>query len=168
MGKQWQQRLTLFWRGSRTTADGDCSHEIKRCLLLRRNAMTNLDSILESREITLPTTVHPKGNHSWMFIGRTDVAAETPILWPHDEKNWLIWKDPDVGKTWRQKEKGTTEDEMVGWHHWLDRHEFEQALGVSDGQGGLACCSPWGWTWLSNWTDWLTDWVPTGCCCSNC
>ena len=80
----------------------------------------------------------------WVFTGRTDVEAETPIFEPPDVKNWLIWKDPGAGKDWGQEEKGTTEDEMVGWRHWLDGLEFEQALGVGDGQGGLACCSPWG------------------------
>ena len=167
--------------------------------------MTNLDSILKSRDITLPTKVclvkamvfpvvmygceskeswalkywcfwtvvlektlespldckeiqkvHPKGDQSRIFIGRTD--AETPILWPLDVKSWLIWKDPDAGKDWRQEEKGTTEDETVGWHHRLGGHEFEQAPWVSDGQGSLACCSPCGCKesdiieWL-NWTD---------------
>ena len=159
----------VFW-GSKITADGDCSHEIKRCLLLGRKAMTNLDSILKSRDITLPTKVrlvkamvfpvimygcesgtiktaecfwtvvldktlespldckriqpvHLKGNQSWIFTGRTD--AEIPILWPPDSKNWLIGKDLDAGKGWRQEEKGMTEDEMVGWHHWLNGHEFE-------------------------------------------
>ena len=157
------------------TADGEWSHEIKRHLLLGRKLMTNLDSILKSRYITLPTKVHlvkamvfpvvmhgfenrtikkaehrridafelwgwrkllsplhckeiqpvhPKGNQSWMFIGRTDAEAETPILWPSDAKKWLLGKDPDAGKDWR-REKGTTEDEMVGWHHWLNGHEFE-------------------------------------------
>ena len=99
--------------------------------------------------------VHPKGNQSWIYTGRTDVEAETPILWPPDAKSWLIWKDPDAGKDWRRKEKGMTEDEMVGWHDWLNGHEFEWTLGVGDGQGGLACCSPWvtkSWTQLSNWT----------------
>ena len=147
-----------------------------RLLLLGRKVMTNLDSILKSRNITLPTKVHPvkvmvfpvvmygceswtmrkaehqridafelwcwrtlespldskeiqpvhpKGNQSWICIGGTDAEAETPILWSPDVKNWLIWKDPDVGKDWRQEEKGTTEDEMVGWHHWLNGHEFE-------------------------------------------
>ena len=165
----------IFW-GSKITADGDCSHEIKRCLLLGRKAMTNLDGILKSRDITLPIKihlvktmvfpvvtygceldckkswalknwcfwtvvlektlessldckeiqpVHPKGNQSWIFIGRTDAEAEVPILWPPDVKSWLIWKDPDAGKDWRREEKGTTEDEMVGWHHWLNGHEFE-------------------------------------------
>ena len=104
-----------------------------------------LDKILESpldcKEIQL---VHPKGDQSWVFIGRTDVEAETPILWPPDKKSWLIWKDPDAGKDWGQEEKGTTEDEMVGWHHRLDRHGFGWTLGVGDGQGGLVCCSSLG------------------------
>ena len=85
-----------------------------------------------------------KRNQSWVFFGRTDVEAETLIVWPPDAKSWLIWKDSDAGKEWRQEEKGTTEDEMVGWHHWLNGHEFEQALGVGDGQEGLVCYSPWG------------------------
>ena len=199
--------------GFKIAADGDCSHEIKRCLLLIRKLMTNLDSILKSRENTLPTKdhlcsqsfgfssshvwmwelnykegwvpkkwcfwtvvlektlespldykeiqlVHPKGNQSWTFIGRTDAEAETPILWPPDSKSWFIGKDPDAGNDWRQEEKGMNEDEMVGWHHWLNGHEFDQALWVSDGQGGLVCCSPWGHKelditeWL-NWTDTL-------------
>ena len=88
--------------------------------------------------------VHPKGDQSWVFIGRTDAKAETPILWPPGAKSWLIWKDPDAGKDWGQEEKGTTEDEMVGWHHWLNGQEFEQTPGDGDGQGGLVCCSPWG------------------------
>ena len=186
----------FIFGGSKITADGDCSHEIKRCLLLRRKVMTNLDRILKSRDITLPTKVHlvkamiflvviyeceswtikkswvlknwcfwtvvlvkslespldckeiqlvnPKGNQSWIFIGRTDAKAEIPILWPPDGKNGLIGKDPDAGQDWRQEEKGTTQDEMAGWHHWLNAHEFEQALKVGDGQGSLACCSPWG------------------------
>ena len=162
--------------GSKITADGDCSHEIKRCLFLERKVITNWDSILKSRDITLPTKihlvtamvfpvvmygceswtvkkaehrrinafelwcwrrpweslglqgdqpVHPKGNQSWIFIGRTYAKAETPILWSPDLKNWLIWKDPDTGKDWGWEEKGTTEDEMVGWHHQLNGHEFE-------------------------------------------
>ena len=93
--------------------------------------------------IYLPWPVNPKGNQSWVFIGRTAAEAETPILWPLDAKNWLIGKDPDAGKDWRQ-EKRTTEHEMVGWHHRLDGHGFEQALGVADGQGTLAWCSSWG------------------------
>ena len=186
----------FIFLGSKITADGGCSHEIKRCFLLDRNTMTNLHSILKSRDITLLTKVHlvkavvfssrhvwtweldhkeswapknwcfwtvmlektlqrlsdckvikpvnPKENQSWIFIGRTNAEAETPILWPPDAKNRLLGKDPDAGKDWRQKEKGMTEDETVGWHHQLDGHEFEQALGVGDGQGSLVCCSPWG------------------------
>ena len=88
--------------------------------------------------------IHPKGNKSWIFIGRTDAEAEAPILWPPDAKNWLIGKDPDAGKESRQEEKEMTEDEMVRWHHQLYGHEFEQAPGVGDRQGSLACCSPWG------------------------
>ena len=100
-----------------------------------------LESPLNCKELK---PIIPKGNQSWIFIGRTDAEAETPILWPLDAKNWLIGKDPDAGKDWRQEEKGRQRDEMVGWHHWLDGHEFEQALGVGDGQESLACCSPWG------------------------
>ena len=119
-----------------------------------------LESPLDYKEIQ---SVHPKGNQSWIFIGRTDVEAETPILWLPYAKSRLIGKDPDAGKDWRQK-KGTTEDEMVGWHHQLDRHEFEQASGAGDGQGSLECCSSWGLKdsdvteWL-NWTALL--WVDT-------
>ena len=98
-------------------------------------------SPLDCKEIN---PVNPKGNQSWIFIGRTDAEAETPILWPPDSKKWLIGKDSDTGKDWRQDEKGMTEDEMVRWHHWLDAHEFEQAPGVGDGQGSLACYSSWG------------------------
>ena len=161
--------------GSKITTDGDCSHEIKRHLLLGRQVMTNLDSILKSRDITLPTKVHlfkamvfpvvmygweldykeswvpknwcfwivlektlvsplhgkeiqpvhPKGDQSWVFIERTDAEAETPGHWPPNAKSWLIWKDPDAGRDWRQEQKGTTEDEMVGWHHRLNGDEFE-------------------------------------------
>ena len=172
----------LYFVVSKVIVDGDCSHEIKRCLLLGRKAMTNLDSVLKSRDITLLTKVcivkpmvfpvvlygceswttkkaesqridafelwcwrrllspldckeikpvHPKGNQSWVFIGRTDAEAETPILWPPDVKNWLIWKNPDAGKDWRGEEKGTTEDEMFGWHPRLNGHEFEQTPGDS-------------------------------------
>ena len=172
MGKQWKTVTDFILGGSKITADGDYSHEIKRRLLLGRKVMTNLDSILKSRDITLPTNVHlvkamvfpvviyeceswalnnwcfwtvmlentldspldckkikpvsPKGSQSWIFIGRTDAEAETPILWPPDVKNRLIWKDPDAGKDWRQEEKGMIEDEMVGWH-WYNGHEFDQA-----------------------------------------
>ena len=109
-----------------------------------------LESSLDSKEIK---PVNPKRNQSWIFIARTD--AEAPIISPPDVKNWLIRKDPDAGKDWRQEEKGMTEDEMVGWHHQLNGHEFEQALGVADGQGSLVCCSPWGHkeTRLSDWTE---------------
>ena len=119
-----------------------------------------LESPLDSKEIQ---PIHPKGNRSWIFIGRTDVEAVTPILWPPDGKNWLIGKDPDAGTDWRQEEKGTTEDKMVGWHHRFNGREFEQAPGVGDGQGSLACCSPWGckesdMTEPLNWTE-LGGWV---------
>ena len=102
--------------------------------------------------------MNPKGNQPWIFIGRTDGEAKTPGLWPHDVKNWLIWKDPDAAKVWKWEEKGMTADEMVGWHHWLDGHEFESAPGIGDGQGNLACCSPWGrkesdTPELLNWTE---------------
>ena len=113
------------------------------------------ESPLDFKEIQ---AVHPKGDQSWVFIGRTDAEAETPILCPPDVKNWLIWKDLDTGKDWRQEENGMTEDEMVGWHHRLNEHEFGQILGVGDGQEGLACCSPWDCKgsdtteWL-NWTE---------------
>ena len=111
----------------------------------------NLESPLDCKEIK---PVNPKGNQSWIFIGRTDVEAETPKLWLHDMKNWLIRKHPDAWRDWRQKEKGTTKDELVGWHHRLDGHEFEQALGVGDGQGSLACCSLYGHKEL-DMTEWL-------------
>ena len=111
----------------------------------------SLQNLLDCKEIQ---PFHPKGNQSWILIGRTDAEAETPILWPPDVKNCLIWKDPDTGKDWRQEEKGMTEDEMVGWHHWLNGHEFEQVPEVGDGQGGLACCSPWGRK-ESDMTEWL-------------
>ena len=94
-----------------------------------------LESPLDCKEIQ---PVHPKGDQSWVFIGRTDVEAETPILCPPDAKSWLLWKDPDVGKDWGKEEKVTTEDEMVGWHHRLDGHGFGWTPGVGDGQGGLA------------------------------
>ena len=104
-----------------------------------------LENILESPlECKESKPVSLKGNQSWIFIGRTDAEAEILILWPPDGKNWLTGKDPDAGKDWRQDEKGTTEDEMVGWHRQLDGHEFEQTPGDNEGQGGLACCSPGG------------------------
>ena len=174
-GKQWKQWETIFL-GFKITADGDCSHEIRRCFLLGRKAVTNLDSILKQRHyfankglssqsygfsrshiwiweldykeswvlknwcfwtVVLEKTfesplnckeikpVNPKGNQPWLFIGRTDVEAEIPILWLPDVKSCLIGKDPDAGKDWRWEEKGMTEDEMVGWHHWLSGREFE-------------------------------------------
>ena len=207
MGKQWKQWETLILGVSKITADGDCSHEINRCLLLGRKAMTNLDSILKSRNIILLTkvclvkdTVFPVvmyGCESWTIknaeLRRVDAfelwcwrrllrvpwtarrssqsvlnihwkdwcwSWNSLILRPPDVKNWFIWKDPDAGTDGRQEEKGTTEDEMAGWHHWLNGHEFEQALGVGDGQGSLVCCSPWGHKELNrteqlNWTDWM-------------
>ena len=114
-----------------------------------------LESPLDCKKIQ---PVHPKGNQSWIFIGRTDAEAETPILWPSDATSWLIWKDPGAGKNWGQQEKGMTKDEMVGWHQWFDGHKFEEAAGVGDGQGGLACCIPWSCkesitTEQLNWTE---------------
>ena len=100
-----------------------------------------LENPLDCKEIQ---PVHPKGDQSWVFIWRTDAEAETPILWPPHVKSWLIGKDPDAGRDWGQEEKGMTEDEMAGWHHRLDAHEFGWTLGVGDGQGGLACCDSWG------------------------
>ena len=113
-----------------------------------------LESPLNFKEIQL---IHPKGNQSWIFIARTDAEAEAQILWPPDV-NWLIGKDPDAGKNWRQEEKRMTGDKMLGWHHRLNGHEFEQALGVGDWQKSLACCSPWGCKESDtserlNWTD---------------
>ena len=117
--------------------------------------LKSLESPLDCKEIQ---PVHPKGEQSWVFIGRTDVEAETPILCAPHAKSWLIGKDPDAVRDWGQEEKGTTEDEMAGWHHQLDAHQFGWTLGVGDGQGGLACCDSWGrkesdmTEWL-NWTD---------------
>ena len=113
-----------------------------------------LESPLDTTEIQ---HFHSKWDQSWVFIGRTDVEAETPIIWPPDAKSWLIWKDPDDGKDWRWEEKRMTEDEMVGWHHRLNRHELEQAPGVGDGQASLACCSPWG---CKVRRDWVTELRP--------
>ena len=118
-----------------------------------------LKSPLDSKEIQL---VHSKGNQPWVFFGRKDAKAETPILWPPHAKSWLIGKDSDAGRDWGQEEKGTTEDEMAGWHHQLDEHEFEWLPGVGDGQGGLACCHSWDCKesdtteWL-NWTELKSD-----------
>ena len=124
------------------------------------------ESPLESKEIQ---PVHPKGNKSWIFFGRTDAKAETTIFWPPDAKHWLIGKDPDAGRDWRWEEKGMTEDEMVWWHHRLDGHEFDQALGVGDGQGSLACCSTWSCKELDRheWLNWTLLWENT-CCGLNC
>ena len=110
-----------------------------------------LESPLDCKE-TQP--VNPKGNQSSIFIGKTDVEAETPIFWPPDSKSWLIRKIPDAGKDWRREEKGMTEDEMVGWHHWLNGPEFEQALRVGDGQGSLVCWGAWSWQELD-----MTEWT---------
>ena len=119
------------------------------CVVLEKT----LESPLNCKEIK---PVNPKGNQSWIFIGRTDAEAEAPKLWPPDVKSWLIRKDPDAGKDWRQEEKGTTEEKMVGWHHWLTGHEFEQTLKDGKGQGSLACCSPWGHKELDT-TEWLNN-----------
>ena len=127
-------------------------------------SMETLESPLDYKEIK---PVHPKGNQSWIFIGRTDAEAETPTLWPSDVKSRLIGKNPDAGKDWGQEGKGMTEDEMVGWHHQLSGHEFKQALGIGDGQGSLACCSPWGRKGLDttelNWMDILQCYVSFYC-----
>ena len=119
-----------------------------------------LESPLDCKEIK---PVHTKGNQSWIFIGGTDAEAETLICKPPDAKNWLIGKGPDAGEDWRQEEKGMIEDEMVGWHHRLDGHEFEQAPGLGDGQGSLACCSPWGCRVRHDWANelnWGFIWLP--------
>ena len=120
-----------------------------------------LESPLDCKEIQ---PVNSKGNQSWIFSGRTDVDVEAPILWPPNSKNRLIRKDPDAGKDWRQEEKGMTKGEMVGWHHRLNGHEFEQAPGVGDGWGSLVCCSPWDrkepdTTEQLNWTE-LKEGIP--------
>ena len=107
-----------------------------------------LESPLECKQIQ---PVHPKGVQSWVFIGRTDVEAETPILWPLEVKSWLIGRDPDAGRDCGQEEKGTTEGEMVGWHPWLNGHGFGWTLGVVDGQGGLVCCDSWAPRVGQNW-----------------
>ena len=182
--------------GSEITADGDCSHEIKRWLLLGRKIMTNLDNIFKSRDITFQTKVRlvkamvfpvkknhmweldcdegwaPKnwcfwtvvlektlespldckeiqpvrseGDQPWDFFGRNDAKAEASVLWPPHAKSWLIGKDSDAGRDWGQEEKGTTEDEMAEWHHWLDGRESKWTPGDGDGQEGLVCCVSWG------------------------
>ena len=123
-------------------------------MLLNYGVEKTLESPLDCKEIQ---PVHPKGDQSWLFIGRTDVEAETPILWPPNAKSWLIWKDPDAGKDWGQEETGITEDEMVGWHHWLDGHGFVWMPGVGDGQGGLECGSSWCCRVEHDWTTELTE-----------
>ena len=207
MGKHWKQ-CRLYFLGSKITADGDCSHEIKRRLLPGRKVMTNLDSIFKSRDITLPTKVclvkamvfpvvmmdvrvglwrklsaeelmllncgvgedswespldckeiqpvHSKGDQSWVFIGRTDGETETPILWPPDAESWLIWKDPDAGKDWGQEEKGTTEDEMVGWHHRHNGHGFgglRELVIDREAYSAVVHGVAKSWTRLSDWTE---------------
>ena len=157
--QQWSTERALFF--SMTTSN-HTSHNQNFKSWMPKNwcfwtvvSEKTLESLLDCKEIK---PVHPKGNQSWIFIGRTDTEAEAPILWPPDAKNWLIWKDPDAGKDWRREEKAVAEEEMVGWHHQLHGHEFEQALGVGDGQGSLAHCSPWDrkesdTTEILNWTE---------------
>ena len=212
MGNRWgnsRNSVRLYFGGSKITADGDCSHKIKRCLLLGRKVMTNLDSILKSRdyfankgpssegygfssghvqmweldykeswalknwcfltvvfEKTLESPldckeiqpVHPKGNQSCIFIRRTDTEAETPIVWPPDVKNWLIWKDLDAGKDWRQDEKGMAKDEMAGWHHqfnWVNSGSRQWTVrpGVLQSMGSQRVKH-----------DWMTDWTELWIC----
>ena len=183
-GETMETVTDLIFLGSKITADGDCSHEIKRCVLLGRKVMTNLDSIFKSKDkglssqsygfssshiwiwelnykenwapknwcfwtVVLEKTlespldykeikaVNPKGNQSWIFIGRTDAEAETPIFWLPDTRTNSLEKAPDAGNDWRQEETGMTEDELVGRHHWFDGQKFQQALGVGDRQGSL-------------------------------
>ena len=122
-----------------------------------------LESPLDCKEIQ---PVHTNGDQSWVFFGRTDVEAETLILWPPDAKSWLSWKDPDAGNNWRQEERETTEDEMVGWHHWLNGHGFGWTPGVGDRQGGLACCGAWGHkeSDMTEWLNWTEDlWWQRNC-----
>ena len=112
-----------------------------------------LESLLDSKDIK---SVNPKGNQPWIFIGRTDAEVETPIFWPPDAKNWFIEKGLDAGKDWRQEEKWMTQDKMVGYHYWLDGHEFEHSLGVGNGQGRLVCCNPWSCK-ESDMNEWLNE-----------
>ena len=128
--------IVMYWCESWTVKKTECRRTDAFELLEK-----TLESPLDCKEIK---PVNPKGNQSWIFIGRTDAKAEAPILCPPDVKSWLIGKDPDAGKDWRREEKGTTEDEIVGWHHWLNGHEFEQAPGDDEEQGSLACYSPCG------------------------
>ena len=135
-------------------------HPIKKKLFYYEKFHTEFWTVVLEKTFESPLDcevikpVNPKGNQSWILIGRTNAEAEAPIFWLPDEKNWLTGKDPDAGRDWRQEEKGMTEDEMVGWDHWLDAHEFEQAHGVGDGQGSLACCNPWSRK-ESDTTEWL-------------
>ena len=131
----------------------------KKLMLLNYGVGEDSWESLGSKEIQ---PVYPKGDHFLVFIGRTDAVAETPILWPPHAKSWLIGKNPDAGRDWGQEEKGTTEDEMAGWHHRVDGHESESTPGVGDGQGGLACCDSWGrnesdTTERLNWTELISD-----------
>ena len=138
-----------FFRGSSWARDqAQASHTLGRLFTIW---VTRED---EDTVKCLLRACNPKGNQSWISIGRTDAEAKVPILWPPDAKGWLIRKDPDAEKDWRQEEKGTIENEMIGWHHWLNGHEFEQALGFGEGQGSLECCSPWGRQELDT-TQWL-------------
>ena len=123
----------------------------KNCCFWAAVLEKTLESPLDCKEIK---AVNSKGNQSWIFIGRTDDEAEASILQPPDAKSWLIGKDPDAGKDWGQEEKGTTEDEMVGWHHWLNGHEFNQSLGNGEGQGvhSIVHGATKSQTWLSDWT----------------
>ena len=128
---------------------------------MENSSRETLENLLDCREMK---PVNSKGNQSWIFIGKTDAEAETPILWAPDVKNWIIGKDSDAGRDWRQDENRMTEDEMVGWHHRVDAHEFGQAPGVGVGQGSLVCCSPWGckgsdMTERLNWTELITLWI---------
>ena len=126
-------------------------------MLLNCGVGEDLESPLDCKEIQ---PVHPRGDQSWVFVGRTDVEAETAILWSPDEKSWLIWKDPDAGNDPGQEEKGTTEDEMAGWHHRLNGHGFGWTRGVGDGQQGLACCGSWGHkeSDMTEWLNWTERW----------
>ena len=142
-----------FWSGHVWMWELDCkeSWAPKNWCFLTVVLEKTLESPLACKEIQ---PVHPKGNQSWVFIGRNDAEAETPILWPPNAKSWLIWKDPDAGKDWGQEEKGMTEDEMVGWHHRINGCGSGRTPGVGDGQGGLVCCASWGCK-ESDMTEWL-------------
>ena len=140
----WWQKLENFEQQNKAVLD-----LYVWTVVLEKIPKSPLDS-----EKTKP--VNPEGNQPWIFIGRTCAKTETPILWPADAESWLIWKDPDAGKDWGQEEKGTTEDEMVGWHHWLNGRGFEQTLGDNKGQGSPTCCSLWGHK-ESGMTEWLNN-----------